>query len=226
MAAVRGGRSRREPARVHNVCAIAGPSCGRRRSANLVCRYHGWAYNWGGSLRSARDFGDTPAIDPGALGLAEIRVQRWRNLVWVCLDADAPPLAQALGSFPDQCAEFPMEEFRFTDRPCSMEDLCDNYLGIIPIVHPELNREIDVGCRVEVFEPGSTACTAPPGMGRSTAGDGCSAVEPRPQRLRPRHERRADHPRRAGPHLVVYQRRRFWADPDDLANERRSRSRH
>ncbi|HEX9978028.1 MAG TPA: SRPBCC family protein [Acidimicrobiia bacterium] len=214
----------------HNVCAHRGGPIlwdGAGSCGNLVCRYHGWAYNWDGSLRNARDFGDIPAIDADALGLAAIRVQRWRNLVWVCLDADAPPLATALGSFPDQCAEFPMEEFRFTHEQtrtlvCNWKTYADNYLEgyHIPIVHPELNREIDVReYRVEVFEPdGYCLHTAPardgainrgrwlfryPNLALNVYGHGMNV-----ERIIP------DGPDRT---LVVYQF--FWADPDNLANE-------
>ncbi|MFH1104031.1 MAG: SRPBCC family protein, partial [Actinomycetota bacterium] len=98
----------------------------------------------------------------------------------------------------------------------------DNYLEgyHIPIVHPELNREIDVReYRVEVFEPdGYCLHTAPardgainrgrwlfryPNLALNVYGHGMNV-----ERIIP------DGPDRT---LVVYQY--FWADPDDLANE-------
>lgn len=214
----------------HNVCAHrAGPilwegtgSCG-----NLVCRYHGWAYDWDGGLRNARDFGDRDGLDVGALGLPAIGVERWRNLVWVSLDPAVPPLAQALGSFADQCQEFPIEDFRFTHEvtrtlKCNWKTYADNYLEgyHIPMVHPELNREIDVsGYRVEVFEPdGYCLHTAPARDGAVNRGRWLFRY---PNLALNVYDRGMNVERILpdGPHRtrVVYQY--FWADPDDPANE-------
>ena len=212
----------------HNVCAHrAGPIVpdGHGSSGNLVCRYHGWAYQWDGSLRKARDFGEGPI--PEGLRLPPIRVERWRNLVWVCLDGDALPLGKALGGFADQCAEFPMEAFQFTHEQtrvlaCNWKTYADNYLEgyHIPMVHPELSREIDLRrYSVEVFA-GDGYClhSAPPRDGAANAGrwlfrypnlalnvysDGMNV-----ERIFP------DGPDRT---LVVYEY--FFRDPDDPANE-------
>ena len=212
----------------HNVCAHrAGPIVpdGHGSSGNLVCGYHGWAYEWDGSLRSARDFGDESP--PPGLGLPPVRVERWRNLVWVCVDPNARPLAEALGGFAGQCAEFPMEEFQFTHEQtrvlaCNWKTYADNYLEgyHIPIVHPELTREIDLKkYSVEVFsEDGYCLHSAPPRDGAANAGrwlfrypnlalnvyaDGMNV-----ERILP-----------DGPHRtrVVYEY--FFRDPDDPANE-------
>lgn len=212
----------------HNVCAHrAGPIVpdGHGSAGNLVCRYHGWAYDWDGSLRSPRDFGDEPP--PAGLGLPPIRVERWRNLIWVCLDPGAPLLSEALGGFADQCAEFPMEEFQFTHEQtrvlaCNWKTYADNYLEgyHIPIVHPELSREIDLRrYSVEVFaDDGYCLHSAPARDGAVNAGrwlfrypnlalnvyaDGMNV-----ERILP-----------DGPHRtrVVYEY--FFRDPDDPANE-------
>lgn len=212
----------------HNVCAHrAGPMVadGHGSIGNLVCRYHGWAYDWDGSLMNARDFGEV--APPEGLGLPPIRVERWRNLVWVCLDTDAPPLVEALGEFAAQCDEFPMEEFQFTHETtrvlaCNWKTYADNYLEgyHIPLVHPELTREIDVKrYRVDVFErDGFCLHSAPSRDGAANAGrwlfrypnlalnvyrDGMNV-----ERILP-----------DGPHrtLVVYEY--FFRDPDDSATE-------
>jgi choline monooxygenase len=212
----------------HNVCAHrAGPIVpdGHGSSGNLVCRYHGWSYGWDGALRSARDFGDE--APPDGLALPPIRVERWRNLVWVCLDPAAGRLADALGSFADQCAEFPMEEFQFTHEQtrvlaCNWKTYADNYLEgyHIPIVHPELSREIDLRrYSVEVFaEDDYCLHSAPARDGAANAGrwlfrypnlalnvyaDGMNVERILPDG--PNHTR------------VVYEY--FFRDPDEPANE-------
>ena len=77
--------------------------------------------------------------------------------MWVNLDLGAASLPESLGSFDAQCAEFPMESFAFTHQvtrtlACNWKTYADNYLEgyHIPLLHPELNREIDVS-RYEVL---------------------------------------------------------------------------
>ncbi|MEY2451907.1 MAG: choline monooxygenase [Acidimicrobiaceae bacterium] len=148
----------------HNVCRhragpLVGPGSGRVPS--LVCRYHGWAYGLDGGLRSARDFGE--GLDCDAISLEPVRVDTWRGLVFVNLDLerDARPLLDDLGTFVDACAPFAMERFvpvaeREHELECNWKTYADNYLEgyHIPLVHPGLNKEIDVKrYRVEVDDP-------------------------------------------------------------------------
>lgn len=136
----------------HNVCRhragpLVDPGCGHVPS--LVCRYHGWAYGLDGRLRSARDFGGSLADD---VALAPVRVAAWRGLVFVNFDLDgtAPPLVDALGTFADECAPYPIEELVLVHEAehelhCNWKAYADNYLEgyHIPLVHPGLNKEID-----------------------------------------------------------------------------------
>jgi choline monooxygenase len=134
----------------HNVCRHrAGPlvdagvdagSCGN----SFVCRYHGWSNAHDGARISTRDFVTTD------LALWGVRVEAWRGLVFVNLDAHAPPLLEALGGFADACAGFPMEKMTFTGQlrdeiGANWKAYADNYLEgyHIPLVHRELNRQID-----------------------------------------------------------------------------------
>lgn len=214
----------------HNVCAHrAGPIVwpGHGTAANLVCRYHGWAYDWDGGLSSARDFGGDEALDPADHRLPPVEVERWRNLVWVNLSSDPPPLLESLGSFAAQCDRFPLESFEFTHEQervlaCNWKTYADNYLEgyHIPLVHPELSREIDVRrYRVEVFEDdGYCLHTAPtrdgalnsgrwlfryPNLALNVYADGMNV-----ERILP------DGPDRT---RVIYQY--FFADPEDPENE-------
>jgi choline monooxygenase len=140
----------------HNVCRHrAGPlvpdGCGRVPS--LVCRYHGWAYGLDGRLRSARDFGTADGFDPAEVSLASASAAAWRGLVFVNLDLDrtAAPLLEALGTFAEECEPYPIEELVLTHQTqhelaCNWKTYADNYLEgyHIPLVHPGLNKEIDV----------------------------------------------------------------------------------
>jgi len=137
----------------HNVCLHrAGPLVWDRegRCGNLVCRYHGWAYDLEGRLRSARDFGEVDGFDPEAFTLPPVRVEVWRGLVFVNLDADAPSLVAWLGGMAARWEEYPVESYRWHARAvhpvrANWKAYGDNYgEGYhIPTVHPALNRAVD-----------------------------------------------------------------------------------
>jgi choline monooxygenase len=135
----------------HNVCRHrAGPLVteDHGHGASFVCRYHGWAYALDGRLRAARDFGDD-GLDLEEYGLVQVRVDEWRGLVFVNLDDDAQPLHEDHRAFFDAVAHQPLEELSYSHRlvhrvAANWKVYCDNYgEGYhVPLVHPELNREI------------------------------------------------------------------------------------
>jgi choline monooxygenase len=135
----------------HNVCVHrAGPLVvdDRGHCTSFVCRYHGWSYGLNGGLRSARDFGDDATALDG-YGLVDVRVEEWRGLVFVNLDPEAPSLADDHHAFFAAAADQPVEEFTYGHRldhdvAANWKVYSDNYgEGYhVPLVHPELNREI------------------------------------------------------------------------------------
>jgi choline monooxygenase len=136
----------------HNVCRHrAGPLVddGAGACSRFVCRYHGWAYGLDGDLVSARDFSDDDLLDPASLALVAVRVESWRGLVFVNLDPAAAPLVDSFAGVVAASASFPMEDFRFAhefheDVDCDWKAYADNYLEgyHLPLVHPELTREV------------------------------------------------------------------------------------
>ncbi|MBA2386937.1 MAG: Rieske 2Fe-2S domain-containing protein [Acidimicrobiia bacterium] len=165
----------------HNVCphragVIVWPGTGV--TGNLVCRYHGWAFGWDGTLTRARDFGDDTGLCTGGERLAPIQVESWRGLVWITLDPSAPPLVEALGGFVEECARFPMEQFRHGHRlvrqlACNWKTYADNYLEgyHVPMLHPGLSRSLDMSTyRVDVPEDGYCVHRADTAGGSPSAG--------------------------------------------------------
>ncbi|MFM8947004.1 MAG: aromatic ring-hydroxylating oxygenase subunit alpha [Actinomycetota bacterium] len=163
----------------HNVCphragVIQWPGCGQ--TGNLVCRYHGWAFGWDGSLKAARDFGDSPSPDDHSL--RRIRVETWGPLVFVNLDEDAPSLASTLGSIDRAVKQHDFDSFTYGERvvrtlDCNWKTYVDNYLEgyHVPLLHPLLNSAIDMkSYTVEV--PDETYCIhrAGPVEGSASAG--------------------------------------------------------
>lgn len=135
----------------HNVCRHrAGPLVvdDAGRGSSFVCRYHGWAYALDGSLRAARDFGDD-TLDLAAYPLFAVQVAAWRGLVFVNLDPDAPPLLDDHGAFFAAAADRHLESLTYSHRVvhsinANWKVYTDNYgEGYhVPLVHPELNREL------------------------------------------------------------------------------------
>ena len=135
----------------HNVCPHrAGPILwpGEGRAGNLVCRYHGWAFERDGSLRAARDFGDDA---PAGAGLQPVAVGEWRGLVFACLEPEVAPLDEWLGTFGTVVAPHPIESYRFHLRDvhrlqANWKTYADNYLEgyHIPLVHPALTHAVDM----------------------------------------------------------------------------------
>jgi choline monooxygenase len=147
----------------HNVCRHrAGPLVTEAsgRCANLVCQYHGWSYDFDGALLAARDFGDAEGFDPADFGLIPVRVDEHRDLVFVNLDLEAPPLADELGPLFAECTQLPIESLTYSHRvvhelAVNWKTYVDNYSEgyHIPLVHPELNREVSAKqYRVDVHD--------------------------------------------------------------------------
>ena len=163
----------------HNVCphragVIQWPGCGQ--TGNLVCRYHGWAFSWDGSLKSARDFGDTPTPDDHSL--RSIRVETWGPLVFVNLDENAPSLMSTLGSLDTAVRQHDFAAFSYGRRvvrtlECNWKTYVDNYLEgyHVPLLHPLLNSAVDMKTySVEV--PDDTYCIHRAGQVEGSASAG------------------------------------------------------
>jgi choline monooxygenase len=165
----------------HNVCPHrAGPIMwpGEGSVGNLVCRYHGWAFGFDGSLTAARDFGDDPGLCAEQNRLIPVQVTRWKNFVFVNLDLAAPPLAESLGGFGNACDRFPMETFTYgyrliRDLKCNWKTYADNYLEgyHLPMLHRSLTRALDMSTyRVEVPDNGYCAHTCDTTEGSPSGG--------------------------------------------------------
>ena len=157
----------------HNVCRHrAGPLFDRERGncgAVLTCQYHGWVYTLDGRLRSARDFGAAEGFDPRNFGLFELRVETWRGFVFVNVDAKAPALASLLAPLDARMGGRSLEnlvhaERRTHDIASNWKVYVENYLEgyHIPLVHPQLNAEVDASKYEVTVEGGVCFHYAPP----------------------------------------------------------------
>jgi choline monooxygenase len=149
----------------HNVC--------RHRGARLVeeergcverffqCAYPAWAYGLDGAClgtplftpeagipadqEDAFDMSGVRAFDKADFGLHPARAEAWGCVVFVCLDVDAPPLAEELGDLPSRLAGFRLDEHRLLRRAdyeiaANWKLIGENFMEYyhLPWVHPGL----------------------------------------------------------------------------------------
>jgi len=137
----------------HNVCRHrAGPlvqGASGRCEGEMVCAYHGWRYALDGRLRAATGFGAVDGFDPRDFGLLAVRLETWRGLVFVNLDAGAAPLADHVAPLEALLAArgltLAAPALRRThDLACDWKVYAENYLEgyHIGAVHPVLADEL------------------------------------------------------------------------------------
>ena len=135
-----------------NVCRHrAGPVAkGEGKRPVLQCGYHGWTYGLDGQLLRTPEMDGIEGFDRQAMSLPRFRVELSNDLLFVNLDASAPPLREFLGDLAERLESRNYSGYRLAARKewsvgCNWKVYVDNYLEgyHIPIVHPSLFREID-----------------------------------------------------------------------------------
>jgi phenylpropionate dioxygenase-like ring-hydroxylating dioxygenase large terminal subunit len=145
-----------------NVCRHRGSLVceGAGRRATLQCPYHAWTYGLDGTLRSAPRSDREPGFDRTQLGLVPAQVETWGPFVFVNADADAVPLADALGELPSLVADtLDVDSLRFLERTESSYEanwkVCsENFLECYhcQVAHPGLAKVVDVSVDVYRLE--------------------------------------------------------------------------
>lgn len=118
-----------------NVCQhrSAPVASGSGRRTVFRCPYHAWTYGLDGRLLGA------PYMDRAAtagIGLAPLALETWQGLVFVSLDADAPPLAPVLADLEPRIAPLALARQRMVlcedlEMACNwkllVENFCESY---------------------------------------------------------------------------------------------------
>jgi choline monooxygenase len=146
-----------------NVCRHRASLIATERGCSNVlrCPYHGWSYRMDGRLHGTPDFEGVNDWDPATVRLPESRVETWGPFVFVNVDSHAPPLAEVLGTIPEEVAQLgcSVDRLHFSHRrdyiiQCNWKVYVDNYLEgyHLPAAHPSLFRELDYSqYRVDTF---------------------------------------------------------------------------
>ena len=115
--------------RAHHVLA------GEGTTSNIVCPYHGWSYDLGGTLQSARHTKNLVDFEVSSICLDQVQVEELGGFVYVNLDPTAPPLAQASGQLAEEIAHWApdVEQLTFAHRlkytiNSNWKNVVDNFL--------------------------------------------------------------------------------------------------
>jgi phenylpropionate dioxygenase-like ring-hydroxylating dioxygenase large terminal subunit len=123
-----------------------------QRRGTIQCPYHAWTYGLDGELRGAPRSREEPGFERDRLGLQPVAVDTWGPFVFVNPDADAGPLADALGDLPERVAAngLDVDALRFDRRVpyeirANWKVAIENYLECYhcAINHPGLVDVID-----------------------------------------------------------------------------------
>ena len=141
-----------------NICVHrAGPLVwdGTKIHSNSIrCRYHGWRYNWEGTLTNAPDFGsDCPKGQ-----LKHIHVSCKEGFIFVALEKPQQTLEQTFPTFWQNVTSLSLSKFQYSTAEnhvvsCNWKTYVENYLEgyHVPFIHPSLQKEIEMrSYRVQV----------------------------------------------------------------------------
>ena len=140
----------------HHAAQVATGECGSVRA--LHCPYHGWTYNLDGTLHSAPQFDGAENTMGAEFNLQPVRVETWRGWVFVCLDSEAPSLAETLSDVDIRFDPERLDHHRRVtyELDCNWKVFVDNYLDggyHVPFIHKELDSALDgSGYRIETAE--------------------------------------------------------------------------
>jgi phenylpropionate dioxygenase-like ring-hydroxylating dioxygenase large terminal subunit len=126
---------------------------GEGNRATLQCPYHAWTYSLDGTLRTAPRADREPGFDKEELSLLPVQVAAWGPFVFANVDADAAPLAEALGVLPELVAQsgVDVDALRFRER--SSSELAANWKVVVEnflecyhcaVAHPSFSSVVDV----------------------------------------------------------------------------------
>ncbi len=79
---------------------------GSGTTRNIVCPYHAWTYDLGGQLTGARHTSHLEDFATGSICLDSVRIEEFGGFVFVNLDPNATPLAEASGDLGAEIAHW------------------------------------------------------------------------------------------------------------------------
>ncbi len=140
----------------HNICRHRGARLldqGEGQCRVIKCPYHAWGFDTAGKLVATPGFGAEALLKKEDYSLFSIRVHQWRGMVFICVDPEAPPFSDWVGSLDTLMSEFPGSEdmqyhgsFTVTGQ-ANWKTYCDNTVEgyHLHAVHPRLASAVRSG---------------------------------------------------------------------------------
>ena len=130
---------------------------GRGSTRSIVCPYHAWTYNLDGGLRGAPAMGLNSGFCKDQYRLPQVRCEEWLGWVFVCLDAETPPVRETLRDVEAMVAGYDMTNYTETFYEEHVWDtnwkvLAENFMESyhLPVCHAQtvgaLSRLEDMVC--------------------------------------------------------------------------------
>jgi phenylpropionate dioxygenase-like ring-hydroxylating dioxygenase large terminal subunit/AcrR family transcriptional regulator len=153
----------------HNVCrhraARLCPGKHGNHRFNIVCPYHGWSYNFDGTLRAMSESHTFPDLDMDKFGMWGIETEVWNGFVFVRLKNDGgPTVEEIMAPYAEELAPYRFAEMEPTGpiwtgpvQNTDWKNTMDNYLEGYHINpgHPGLYRMFGSNYVTEANEHGT-----------------------------------------------------------------------
>ena len=132
---------------------------------SYTCPYHAWRFGNDGALEHVPDQDRfSRGVDCEALSLKPVRVTEWAGMIWVCMDPDAPELAEFLGPIQAMVEPYRPQDMRLLEDQtvhldCNWKAVFDNFGELYHVEHIHPQHELIFDCPTavnELFDGGHT----------------------------------------------------------------------
>ncbi len=102
----------------YNMCAHRGVevAAGAGNAKSFKCPYHGWVYDLDGRLTGAAYMKESEGFEIPDCRMTPVRFDTWRGNMFVCFDAETPPLEHFVAEFEQDFAFLQMENCRLGNK--------------------------------------------------------------------------------------------------------------
>ena len=167
----------------HNVCRhrgsrVVADSRGNCKAA-ITCPFHGWSYNFDGTLRGAPKSRSLPKLDPQEHGLVPVEFEVWEGLIFVRFaPSEQPSVAAMMAPHMAEVGRYriaemkPLTGYDSEEMPVNWKAVrdVDNEGYHVPIAHPSLQDLYGRSYIDEAHHFGTSRSFAPFNEGESWQG--------------------------------------------------------
>lgn len=165
----------------HNSCLHRGtklkPSATSGHAAELQCPFHGWTWDLDGTLQEVPCAWEFEHLDYDTNRLPEVSVAIWNSLLFINMDADAPPLLDYLEVLPEHFKAWPFDGWYISSHivkelHCNWKVALEGFMEAYhtPVAHPEMTHVVgDWNMQHDVFGDHTSRDLCPLGISSPTS---------------------------------------------------------